>query len=161
MYLYIVINLLKSTQLLLNVMWRLYITRSFKTSGDAFRLPYSIVFDCSIRPFPHLSQSSLYISQLSRFLEDGLVSFFLHVSSYSQFLVIALGPISRHDHTKWVVFASSHPISYLARYVIYNSNKSVKRLKDKWLSSIQDVQSHHFKIRFSQGWPYQKITNRT
>jgi len=39
----------------------IYILRCFKTSGDVFRLPYSIVFDCSICPFSDLSHSSLYI----------------------------------------------------------------------------------------------------
>jgi hypothetical protein len=29
----------------------MYVLRGFKTPGDAFRLPYSIAFDCSIRPF--------------------------------------------------------------------------------------------------------------
>ena len=32
----------------------------FKTSGDAFRLPYPIAFDCSIRPFLELFPSWLY-----------------------------------------------------------------------------------------------------
>ena len=45
----------------------------FKTSGDAFRLPYSIAFGCSIRPFLELFHSWLYISHLSKFFEDGLV----------------------------------------------------------------------------------------
>jgi hypothetical protein len=39
----------------------------FKTSGDAFRLPYSIAFGCSIRPFLDLFHSWLYIPHLSRF----------------------------------------------------------------------------------------------
>jgi hypothetical protein len=30
---------------------KLYILRGFKTSGYAFRLPYSFALDCSIRPF--------------------------------------------------------------------------------------------------------------
>ena len=37
----------------------------FKTSGDAFRLPYSIAFDCSIRPFLDLSQEGHFNSELS------------------------------------------------------------------------------------------------
>jgi hypothetical protein len=32
-------------------MFYIYIFLGFKTSGDAFRLPHSIAFDCSIRPF--------------------------------------------------------------------------------------------------------------
>ena len=43
----------------------IYILRGFKTSGDAFRVPYSIAFDCSIRPFLDLFHPSLYISHLS------------------------------------------------------------------------------------------------
>ena len=42
--------------------------RGFKTSGYAFRLPYSIAFDCSIRPFSDLFHLWLYISHLSRYL---------------------------------------------------------------------------------------------
>ena len=52
----------------------IYILRGFETSGDAFRLPYSIAFDCSIRPSLALSHPSLYISHLSRFF--GTASFF-------------------------------------------------------------------------------------
>jgi hypothetical protein len=52
----------------------------FKTSGDAFRLPYSIAFSCSIHPFLDLFHSWLYISHLSRSFGNGLVSSFLHVS---------------------------------------------------------------------------------
>jgi len=52
----------------------IYISR-FKTSGDAFRLPYSIAFDCSIRPYLDLVQPSLFISHLFRFFWDGLVFF--------------------------------------------------------------------------------------
>ena len=48
--------------------------RGFKTFGDAFRLPYSIAFCCSIRPFLDLLHSWLYISHLSRFF--GTASFF-------------------------------------------------------------------------------------
>ena len=51
----------------------LYILRSFKTSDDAFRLSYSISFDCSIRPFLDLFYSWLYIFHVSRFSRDGLV----------------------------------------------------------------------------------------
>ena len=45
----------------------------FKMSGDAFRLPYSIAFGCSIRPFLGLFHSWLYISHLFKFFEEGLV----------------------------------------------------------------------------------------
>jgi len=41
----------------------IYIERCFKTSGDAYRLPYSIAFYCSIRPF-----LDLFYSRLLRFL---------------------------------------------------------------------------------------------
>jgi hypothetical protein len=51
------------------------------TSGGAFRLPYSIAFSCSIRPFLVLFPSWLYVSQLSKFFGDGLVFSFLQVSS--------------------------------------------------------------------------------
>jgi len=50
----------------------IFILRGFKTSGDAFRLPYSIAFDCSSRPFSALSHPSLSVSHLSRFFGDGL-----------------------------------------------------------------------------------------
>ena len=53
----------------------------FKTSGHAFRLPYSIALGCSIRPFLDLFHSWLYIPHLSRFFGDGLVFYFLQVSS--------------------------------------------------------------------------------
>jgi hypothetical protein len=46
------------------------ILRGFKTSDDAFRLSYSITFDCSIRPFLDLFHSWLYIFHLSRFSGD-------------------------------------------------------------------------------------------
>ena len=52
-------------------------------SDDAFRLPHSIAFDCSIRPFLDLFHSWLYMFNLSRFSEDGLVVSFLQVSSES------------------------------------------------------------------------------
>jgi len=78
----------------------IYILRGFKTSDDAFRLSYSIAFNCSIRPFLDLFHSWLYIFHLSRFSGDGLVFYFLQVSSESWFLVVAFGPFSRHDHTK-------------------------------------------------------------
>jgi len=45
----------------------------FKTSGDAFRLPYSIAFGCSIRPLLVLFHSWLYISHLSKFFAGSLV----------------------------------------------------------------------------------------
>jgi hypothetical protein len=38
-----------------------YIYCGFKTSSDAFRLPYSIAFDCSIHPFLDFFHSWLYI----------------------------------------------------------------------------------------------------
>ena len=41
------------------------ILRGFKTPGDAFRLPYSIAFDCSIRPSLAVPHPSLYLSHLS------------------------------------------------------------------------------------------------
>ena len=78
----------------------IYILRSFKSSDDSFRLSYSIAFYRSIRPFLDLFHSWLYIFHLSRFSGDGLVFSFLQVSSELQFLVVALGPFSRHDHTK-------------------------------------------------------------
>ena len=53
----------------------LYILSGYKTSGDAFRLPYSIAFYCSIRPFLDLFHSWLCISHLSRFFRGGLVFF--------------------------------------------------------------------------------------
>ena len=54
----------------------------FKTSGDAFQLPYSIAFGCSIRPFLDPFHSRLYtISHFSKFCGDGLVFSFLQVSS--------------------------------------------------------------------------------
>jgi hypothetical protein len=53
----------------------------FKTSGDAFRLPYSIAFGCSIRPFLDLFPSWLYIAHLSKFFGDALDFTFLQVSS--------------------------------------------------------------------------------
>jgi hypothetical protein len=49
-----------------------YILRGFKTSGDAFRLPHSIAFDCSIRPFWDLFHSWLCISHFSRIFGDDL-----------------------------------------------------------------------------------------
>ena len=58
-----------------------YILCGFKTSGDTFRLPYSIAFDCSIPPFSDLFHPLLYISHLSRFFAGGLVVFFPQVSS--------------------------------------------------------------------------------
>jgi len=61
----------------------IYILRGFKTSDDAFRLSYSIAFDCSISPFLDLIHSWLYTFHLSRFFEDGLVFSFLQVSSES------------------------------------------------------------------------------
>ena len=48
---------------------------SFKTSGDAFRLPYSIAFDCSIRPFLDLFPSWLYIYPIFP-SSSGTASFF-------------------------------------------------------------------------------------
>ena len=45
----------------------------FKTSGDAFRLPYSNAFGCSIRPFLDLFHAWKYISHLSKFFGDGFV----------------------------------------------------------------------------------------
>jgi hypothetical protein len=60
----------------------MYISRGFKTSDEAFRLSYSLAFDCSIRPFLDLFHSWLYKFHLSRFSGDGLVSF-LQVSSES------------------------------------------------------------------------------
>jgi len=57
--------------------------RGFKTSDDAFRLSYSIPFDCSIRPSLELFHSWLYTFHLSRFSGDGVVSSFLQVSSES------------------------------------------------------------------------------
>jgi len=61
----------------------IYILRCFKRSDDAFRLSYSIAFDCSIRPFSDLFHSWLYIFHLSRFSGDGLVFSCLQVSSES------------------------------------------------------------------------------
>jgi hypothetical protein len=61
----------------------LYTLHGFKTSDDAFRLSYSIAFDCSIRPFLDLFHSWLYIFHLSRFSGNGLVFSFLQVSSES------------------------------------------------------------------------------
>jgi len=81
------------------MIWYLYILHGFKTSDDAFRLSYSIAFDCSIRPFLDLFHSWLYIFHLSRFSEDGLVVSFLQVCSASLFLVVAFGLFSRHDMT--------------------------------------------------------------
>ena len=52
-------------------------------SDDAFRLSYSIAFDCSIHPFLDLFHSWPYILDLSRFSGDGLVFSFLQVSSGS------------------------------------------------------------------------------
>jgi hypothetical protein len=52
-----------------------YILRGFTTSDDAFRLPHSIAFCCSIRPFLSLFPSWLCISPPSRFFGDGLVFF--------------------------------------------------------------------------------------
>jgi hypothetical protein len=45
----------------------IYILCGFKTSDDAFRISYSIAFDCSIRPFLDLFHSWLYTFHLSRF----------------------------------------------------------------------------------------------
>jgi hypothetical protein len=78
----------------------------FKTSDDAFRLSYSIAFVCSIRPFLDLFHSRMYIFHLSRFSGNNVVFSFFQVSSESWFLVVALGPFSRHDHTKLVVSGS-------------------------------------------------------
>ena len=61
----------------------MYVLRGFKTSDYAFRLSYSITFDCSIRPFLDLFHSWLYIFHLYRFSGDGLVVSFLQVSSES------------------------------------------------------------------------------
>jgi len=65
----------------------MYILRGFKTSDDAFRLSYSIVFDCSIRQFLDLFRSWLYIFHLSRFSGDGLV---FSVSVFSGFFFTSL-----------------------------------------------------------------------
>ena len=51
----------------------IYILRGFRTSGNTFRLPYSIAFDGLIRPFLCLFHSWLYRSHLSRFLGEVLV----------------------------------------------------------------------------------------
>ena len=52
---------------------RMYVCMcGFKTPGDAFRLPYSIAFGCSIRPFLVLFHTWLYISHLSKFFRDTL-----------------------------------------------------------------------------------------
>jgi hypothetical protein len=48
----------------------IYILRGFKTSDDAFRLSYSIAFDCSIRPFLDLFHSWLYTGCPRRILPD-------------------------------------------------------------------------------------------
>jgi hypothetical protein len=62
----------------------LYILRGFKTSAtNAFRLPYSIAFCCSIRSFLDFFHSWLCISHFSRFFGDGLVFSFLQVFSES------------------------------------------------------------------------------
>jgi hypothetical protein len=61
----------------------IYILRGFKTSNDAFRLSYSIAFDCSIRPFLDLFHSLLYIFHFSGFSGDGLVFSFLQASNES------------------------------------------------------------------------------
>jgi len=60
-----------------------HILRGFKTSDDAFRLSYSIAFNCSIRPFLDLFHSWLYIFHLSRFSGDGPIFSFLQVTSES------------------------------------------------------------------------------
>jgi hypothetical protein len=52
----------------------IYTLRGFKTSDDAFRLPYSTACDCSIRQFLDLFHSWLCIFHLSRFF--GTASFF-------------------------------------------------------------------------------------
>jgi len=64
-------------------LYLLYISLGLKTSDDAFRLSYSIAFDCSIRPFLDLFHSWLYMFHLSRFSRDDLVFSFLQVSSES------------------------------------------------------------------------------
>jgi len=57
--------------------------RGFKTPDDAFGLPCSIAFGCSIRPILDLFHSWLCIFHLSRFFWEGLVFSFLQVSSES------------------------------------------------------------------------------
>ena len=64
------------------------ILRGFKTPGGAFRLPYSIAFDCSIRPFSDLFHPWLYTSHLSRFFGKGLVFSFLRNSKVAIYLLI-------------------------------------------------------------------------
>jgi ATP-dependent 26S proteasome regulatory subunit len=65
------------------ILSHLYILRGFKTSDDAFRLSYSIAFDCSILPFLDLFHSWLYIFHLPG--SPGTASFFsfLQVSGES------------------------------------------------------------------------------
>ena len=58
----------------------IYILRGFKTSGDAFRLLYSIAFDCSIRRLSDLFHSWLYTAHLSWFFGGNFVFSFLQVS---------------------------------------------------------------------------------
>jgi hypothetical protein len=77
-------NLPKSySNVLLLILYSTYILRGFKTSGNAFRLPHSIAFDCYIRQFWDLFHSWLHISHLSGFFWDGLVFSFHQVSSWS------------------------------------------------------------------------------
>jgi hypothetical protein len=78
-----VVRLALETEFHILVNQQLYILHGFKTSDDAFRLSYSIAFDCSIRPFLDLFHSWLFIFHLSRFSGDGLVFSFLRVSSES------------------------------------------------------------------------------
>ena len=79
----------------------IYTLRGFKTSDDAFRLSYSIAFDCSIRPFLDLFHSWLYIFHLSRFYGDGLVVSFLQVSSKSTWSSrLGVEALDQHSNTR-------------------------------------------------------------
>jgi len=78
------------------------VLRCFKTSDDAFRISYSVAFDCSIHPFLDLFHSLLYIFHFSRFSGDGLVFPSFRFPVNQNFLLVALGLFSRHDHTKYI-----------------------------------------------------------
>jgi hypothetical protein len=76
------------------------------------------------RQYDNLSFMAVYIPSF-QVLRGRPRFFFPSGLQLIMIFVVALGPFSRHDHTKWVVFALNHPISYLACSFPYENTCSI------------------------------------
>jgi hypothetical protein len=95
----------------------IYIFRGFKTSDDAFRLSYSIAFDCSIHPFLDLFHSWFsFFFPLENITSQGLPS-----AVFSYVDVWELSPSMKPGiSTPWSAWSSSPPISITSLQQTYS-----------------------------------------